>query len=171
MHKTEFLNTFIPLKNKWYRYAIWVLEDTLESEDVVQELYVKLWNMRTQLPGYSNLEALAFKMLKNLCIDRLRRVKVYKEDLDRHGNIAGGLSSSDLVETKDASRILSRIVRSLPETQRLVLQLKHVEGHSISEIARLLEMTTNAVNVNLSRARHKIKEQYTKWISYESKSS
>ena len=169
MKKAQFLNTFLGYKNKWYRYAIWVLRDEMDSEDVVQELYFKLWKMRKEMNKYANHEALAFRMLKNLCIDRLRKIKIGKDETQDQIDIPGEGSSSDNLELMDSNEILGKIVASLPETQRLVLQLKNVEGYSVNEIAKQLNMKPNAVNVNLSRARHKIREKYIKWMSYESK--
>lgn len=166
MKKAQFLKTFIAHKNKWYRYAVWVLRDPIEGEDVVQELFLKLWEIKDQLRQYNNLEALAFRMLKNLCIDRLRKIKTIRDSLEKHQPIQKHAIPSDNMELEDTLEIMGKIVAGLPETQRLVLQLKNIEGCSVKEIASLLKMETNAVYVNLSRARKKVKEQYTKWMNY-----
>lgn len=169
MKKAQFLKTFIVHKNKWYRYAVWVLRDTIEAEDVVQELFLKLWERKDHLYKYNNLEALAFRMLKNLCIDRLRKIKTIQDSFYNHQPTQNQSNLSEKIELNDTLEIMEKIVAGLPETQRLVLQMKNIEGYSIKEIACLLKMETNAVYVNLSRARKKVKEQYTKWMNYGSK--
>ena len=50
------------------------------------------------------------------------------------------------------------ILSLLPESQRIVLQMKHVDGLEVSEIARLTGSNENAIRVTLSRARHRVKQ-------------
>ncbi|MEO9484583.1 MAG: sigma-70 family RNA polymerase sigma factor [Ekhidna sp.] len=164
MTKKEFLSLFLPLKNQWYRYAIWKLKDPLESEEIVQDLYLKLWEIRNKLSHLDSVESYSFMVLKNLCIDRIKRMKVLTVDLDYLPSTPES-PAHDALELQDANEMLAEIISQLPENQQLILQLKNVEGHSISDIAVKLGLKKNTVEVNLSRARKKIRSQYKKMLN------
>jgi RNA polymerase sigma-70 factor (ECF subfamily) len=53
---------------------------------------------------------------------------------------------------------IHHIIKTLPELQRTVIQLRDIEGYDFDEISGILDMNENAVRVNLSRARKKIRE-------------
>ena len=159
MNKTEFLSAFLPKKNQWYRYAIWFLKDSWEAEEVIQDMYIKLWDHRKELKTFSKIDAYAFRMLKNLCIDRLRKSKINMVSIDHA--VIENYETSDL-EIVDFQELVSEIVSRLPEQQRLILQLRNVEGHSIDEIADVLDVKRNTVEVNLSRARKKVRKEVKK---------
>ena len=65
------------------------------------------------------------------------------------------------METNNLKDYILKYINELPEKQRLVIHLKDVEEHEVSEIAEILEMEENAVRVNLMRARQKVKAQTT----------
>ncbi len=160
MRKSEFLNAFLPKKNQWYRYAIWLLKDSWEAEEAVQDLYMKLWDRRADLNSYEKVEAYALSILKNLCIDRIRKSKMQMVSLDQMAEV--GNSEIDQLELSDTNELLVEIISQLPEQQRLILQLRNVEGFTIEKIAETLDLKKNTVEVSLSRARRKIRKQLEK---------
>ncbi len=159
MNKTEFLSAFLPKKNQWYRYAIWLLKDSWEAEEVVQDLYIKLWNRREELSLYTKIDAYVFRILKNLCIDRLRKSRIHTVSMDQ---IAVETEGTSELENSDTQELIAQIVSRLPEQQRLILQLRNVEDYSIEEIAELLDIKKNTVEVNLSRARKNVRKELKK---------
>ena len=62
--------------------------------------------------------------------------------------------------------IINRLVNELPEKQRLIMQLRDIEGESYKKIAGLLNLTEEQVKVNLFRARQKVKQRYLKIDEY-----
>ena len=68
----DFINNLLPLKNKMFRLAYRLLSNRQEAEDVVQETYLKTWNMRNDLEKYRNVEGLLMTMTRNLCMDILK---------------------------------------------------------------------------------------------------
>jgi RNA polymerase sigma factor (sigma-70 family) len=65
-----------------------------------------------------------------------------------------------LIEIKDMAMVIQNIIKRLPEQQRLVIQLKSVEGLSFEEIEEITAMSINSIRVTLSRARKTINEVY-----------
>ena len=68
MELQEFQHKVYPLKNKLFRFAKRLLDHTEEAEDIVQEVFIKLWNRRDKLDEYRSVEALAMITTKNLCL-------------------------------------------------------------------------------------------------------
>ena len=68
--------------------------------------------------------------------------------------------------TNDMVTLTRRLIAELPDTQRLAIHMRDVEGYEIEEIADLLESDEASVRVNLSRARKSIREQLIKLMNY-----
>ena len=75
MELKQFKIDVLPLREKLLNYARKLTEDPSDAEDAVQEVMLKLWNMRQRLDEYRSIEALAMTMTHHLCMDiwRARR--------------------------------------------------------------------------------------------------
>lgn len=167
MNLEEFKKQVLPLKNKLFRFANRLLEDREEAEDMVQEVFIKLWNRRDKLDEYRSVEALAMVTTRNLCLDKLKRRKII---IERMENLKDEMTDSQQDQKTDLSDIVHKIhqiIQTLPEQQQSIIQLRDIEGYDFEEIAELLDMNENAVRVNLSRARKKIRELLTVSKVYE----
>ena len=158
MNLHEFQNTVYPLKNKLFRFAKRFLDHTEEAEDVVQEVFIKLWGRREKLDEYRSVEALSVVMTRNLCLDKLKVKKYPVENLD---NLKTDLQETETETSTDLSEVVRKIhmiIRTLPEQQRTIMQLRDIEGYDFDEIAEIMKMNENAIRVNLSRARKRVRE-------------
>jgi RNA polymerase sigma-70 factor (ECF subfamily) len=63
-------------------------------------------------------------------------------------------------------KIIHRLIDGLPEKQRLIMQLRDIEGESYKDIAKVLQLTEEQVKVNLFRARQKVKQRYIEIDEY-----
>lgn len=163
MGKEEFTHKVLPIRSKLASYALSFLKDRDESEDIIQEVYVKLWCMRDRLGEYKSIDALSFAITRNLC---LNRIKVKQRQLDSETSRIV-ISSKDekerpddlLIEKDDLNQALL-IVEQLPSLQQAILKMRHIEGLEIAEIAELIGSNVGAVRTNLSRARNKVKSLF-----------
>src|SRR6478752_4553503 len=73
MDLETFQTRVFPVKNKLFRFAFRMLGSSEEAKDVVQEVFIKIWNGRDQLEGIQNMEAWCMRITKNLSLDRLRQ--------------------------------------------------------------------------------------------------
>ena len=140
-----------------------------EAEDIVQEVYLKLWGMRAELGNYRSIEALCIRITRNLGLDMLRRRKVNQEAMKTERSRAGGYMDlpSDNLEKEEEARIVHTLIAALPEPQRSLVHLRHLEGKEYEEIAEMVNMNVNAIRVSISRARKQMREilekQYSSW--------
>lgn len=165
MDATQFKNLVLPMSGKLLHFANMMLRETSEAEDAVQEVCLKLWKIRDSLDQYNNVEAFAMKVIKNWCLDRLKaRKPVYVGNYDAfQSHQRDDHDPHKLMETVDRMRLLYLILDKLPEQQRLILQLRDIEGLEFEEIEEVMDMNTNAIRVNLFRARNKIREEIIKY--------
>lgn len=171
MNAKEFVDTLLPIKDKLFRYAKRILISHEEAEDIVQDVYMRLWDNREQLADKKNLEAFAMSVTKNLCIDRYRS-KGYQSsttgvdaaEIDIIGNT---VSPQKIAEEKDAVELIRKIASTLPENMRIVLQMKDFQGLDYDEISEITGTNVNTLKVNLSRARKRIREELLNKYQYK----
>jgi RNA polymerase sigma-70 factor (ECF subfamily) len=138
-----------------------MLQNNEDAEDMVQEVFVKLWTLRDTLEQYASLEAFAMRMTKNMCLNKIKARKGSMVDIGQQNLPATVLSPDKEMEFTHTATMMNRIINMLPPQQRLVIQLREVEELEMEEIARITELTVNNVRATLSIARKKVREIYT----------
>ena len=168
MDPLTYKKMILPIKDKLYRLAKMMLQTREEAEDALQDVLLKLWDNRQSLAAYHSVEALAMRMTKNQCLNRLKSPQ-YRRGPDAQAvEIGSGeLPPDRSLEVHDSLRLMQQLVEGLPPQQHLVMHLRNVEGYSYEEIEEVTGMTVNAIRVNLSRARQQLKEQFSRIDKYE----
>jgi RNA polymerase sigma factor (sigma-70 family) len=167
MNLEEFKIQVLPLKHKLYRLSLRLLGREEEAEDSVQDALVKLWNRREELNNYSSIEAFAMAITKNLCLDRIRSKSFQTGRLSDRQALTLRQEPEELLEKNDFTAFVRKIIDNLPEQQKVIMQMRDVEGLEYEQIAEVMELNINAVRVNLSRARKKVRDTILKIQGYE----
>lgn len=157
----------LPLKNKLFRFAGSFLNQYAEAEDVVQEVFIRLWARRKKLEQYKSIEAFAMVITRNLCLDRLKSKGYRPDELTERNEMQNHSTPHTQMELKDSLVMVKQIMEMLPEQQKTIVHLRDIEGYDYEEIAELLGISENTIRVNLSRARKKIRETMIKNYNYE----
>jgi RNA polymerase sigma-70 factor (ECF subfamily) len=165
MKQNDFVATVLPFKDKLYRLAKRILVSSDEAEDAVQEVYLKLWKGKQRMENYKSLEAFAMTMTKNYCLDRLKSKQASNLKIV-HSNYKNDENLDRQIDVKDGVSLVFKIMETLPEKQRIILQLRDVEAFEYSEISKMLEINETAIRVALSRARKTVREQLIKKHKY-----
>jgi RNA polymerase sigma factor (sigma-70 family) len=153
---------------KLFGIAFRILKNRQEAEDVVQEVFMKMWMMKDKLDKYNDASGLAVTMTKNNCIDRIRKWKNFDTEEYESGiqAIDSAPSPHQQLEKNETTAIISDIIGKLPPGFREIIQLREIDGLSYEEIALQNNLNINTLRVTISRARQMIKENYLKY-SYE----
>lgn len=157
----QFKAIFIPLHPKLFRIAVALLQNKDDAEDVVQEVYCKLWDKRDELDSVRNAEAYSVKLLKNKCLDFLRSPNIHRnKELLEGVNVSHGPSPQKELEFAETIAILKNIINLLPEKQRQVVRLRFISECSMEEIEEVTSFSAVNIRTLLFRARKTIKEQF-----------
>ena len=152
MQELSFRNDILPLKDKLFRLALRITFDRAEAEDVVQETLIRV---------FGSIEAYCLTVARNLAIDRSERKDSRTVELTPEMEQASDASGPyEKLVNKERMALIHRLMNRLPEKQRLIMQLRDVEGKSYKEIAAVLNLTEEQVKVNLFRARQKVKQTF-----------
>jgi RNA polymerase sigma-70 factor (ECF subfamily) len=155
--------------NKHYEelviYANGYLFDKNASEDIVQEVYIYIWENACNITIEKSLKGYLYAMTKNKCLNFLKSLKItdnYKF-LELNINlITEHVFDSALEEDKKiVYHQILKIVDTLPEKMQLIVKLKFLENYKYAEIAEELNISINTVKTQLKRAKLKITEMIT----------
>ena len=158
MTESRFHKDYLPLAETLYRIAYYMLESEAEAQDAVQEVYLKLWESRAELSEVRMPKAYCIRMLKNICMDRIRRARLlsYPSQLPEIESVAPG---DDTIDRKTRLNKVLEAVKALPERQRQVFILRTMENLSYEEISKRTGLNYLTCRVLLSQARSKIKSK------------
>jgi len=165
LNQKEFIEALLPCKDKLFRLAKRLLVSSDEAEDAVQEVYLKLWKGRDKIENYRSPEAFAITMTKNYCLDRLKSRQASNLKIV-HSNYKNPDSLERKIEANEGVALVFKIMETLPEKQKIIMQLRDIEQFDFKEIAKMLEINETAIRVSLSRARKVVREQLIKQYNY-----
>lgn len=153
--KTDNLtSSFLALRDKLHLSALGFLKNDEDARDALQDTFFNLWRnggAETETEARNKL----FAVLRNICIDRLRKPRTYPLDE----------TDTDSLEVKafsfeDMDKYESLLTSGLTDIQRHIYSLVTHDGMEYDAIAETLGMKVEAVRMNMSRARKKIRDNY-----------
>lgn len=158
-----FKRLYLPFHAKLYRIAFALVGNQEEAEDIVQEVYSRLWERRNELAAVRNPEAYAITLTKHFCLDYLRSPRASRQaaELEETEEFQSDSSPEKETEEKDQIRQIQRWIDKLPLNQQ-VLRLQGMEDYSVEEIEQITGYTAGNIRILLSRARKTIREQFNK---------
>ena len=112
------------------------LASGLETDDVVQEALMNLWELMEQDYPIRDAEALAIRITKNICVSHYRKVHLDTQSLV-HDNYIGGTEATVLTDKEDLRKIRKSIYGTLTMSQKEYLHLRNDEGKTLDEIAEI----------------------------------
>jgi RNA polymerase sigma-70 factor (family 1) len=172
MVASDFKIKVLPVSKKVLRFATHFLKDEDEARDVVQDVFLKLWQKREELDQIENMEAFAMRMTRNRCLDIIRASRTVHMDAETDRQLKQvSIDVHSKIELSEAAAQVKKLIAGLPDLQRQVMELRDIEQLEYEEIAEVTGLQVNAIRVNLSRARKKVRDEYLKMNSDENHGS
>jgi RNA polymerase sigma-70 factor (ECF subfamily) len=135
-----------------------ILFDRASAEDAAQETFLKLWeNAVRWKPQGAKLETWLYRIATNACLDRLRRRKREAPEEEGADYVDGSPTAIEQLEEDQRRRVVEDALASLPERQRIAMTLCHYQELSNIETAATMEISVEAVESLLARARRSLK--------------
>jgi len=127
-----------------------------DVEDIIAETMLALWKSAKNLDEEQSFKAYLATIARNKTIDHLRKKRTEMLELDL--NIPDDTSPENDFLRKEMSEFLNSKIEDLQEPDRTILHLKYYQGMKSKEIAEVLGLKPNAVDIRLSRQRSKLKK-------------
>lgn len=137
-----------------HAYAAVMLQDDEVAEDLVQQMFLKLWEKRHAVTIQTSLKAFLYKCVHNDCLNYLKHVKV-KEGYQNHTTYALKNATSkpvEMLELKELENRLREALKELPEQCLTVFQMSRFEDLKYREIADRLGVSVKAVEKQMGNA-------------------
>lgn len=155
------MNVVLPYKDKLYRFALSIVGNRYDAEDILQEVLIKIWKKWDYFDSLENKEAWCMTVTRNMSIDKLRAAKRRPTtDIENYYHLSDDNPTPEksLVSDNQMSMILD-VINELPTVQKDVVHLRDIEGYKYKEISDILGISVDQVKVNLHRARKVLKEK------------
>ncbi len=146
-----------------------VVRDGMISQDIVQEVFVKVWETREEIENI-NLEAFLFRLVRNRCIDYVKHLKVVNNRMQKIQIISkyeelyriDFIGNEPYVLIEEELKIkIEKTILSLPDRCREVFILSRMDGLKSREIAEKLEINVKNVERHLSRALQSFRKNFS----------
>lgn len=156
-------NAFAELYNYYkspaLRFTTSLLKDEEEAENMVQDVFLKIWIKREQIKPEYNFSSYLFTCLRNMAFDYFKKMEK-SEQLRKQFMEGMMLIADDEREEKERRMsLLNNAVESLSVKRKLVLKLNIEEGKSYQEIAEFLRISKNTVKNQLVKAKQILRDK------------
>lgn len=145
-----------------HQFSFSILKSSEAAEEIVSDVFIKLWQIRARLPEIANLKVYLFTITRNFSINFLH--KNYKnvpssiDDMDIQPAVSMGNPEDILISAETIARI-QKVIAELPPQCRLIFQLVKEDGMKYKEVAEVLNLSALTVRNQLTIAIRKIAAQ------------
>lgn len=158
---TSFNQLFEQYWEPLFQYAWKITAHRQDAEELVQNLFIHLWQKHTTLPLVDSVSAYLFTALKNRLLNHLARKQPVLVSMDTLHETS--LSPAHAAtETRENEQLINTLVEQLPTKMRQVYVQHHQHGHSIREIAQATNNAEQTVRNQLNAALKKVGSAYKK---------
>lgn len=148
-----FTQLFNSYWNTVYAQALAYLKSVSLAQDIVQEVFLKIWNKRTALPGIERIDSYIFIMARNEIISQLRKKLPMGAESELPGQAPELVMQPDKqLAFRQQHQLLAKAVELLPPQRKLVFTLNRYEGMSYEEIAQQLGISRETVKGHMVKA-------------------
>jgi len=137
------------------------LRDETLSEDVVQSIFIYLWEKKDSLPSNCSVKSYLYAASKNRSLNQLRDIKNKNRivgELLAHPALISDEKADQFLEFEELKKIISNAIDGLPAQCKTIYQLSRDEGLTNKEIAEKLGITVKTVENQMTIAIRKIKD-------------
>jgi RNA polymerase sigma-70 factor (ECF subfamily) len=164
----EFTLIFNRFKKKLYNYVLNMTEDIMLAEDIIQDIFLKLYQNLDNIRSKENINFWLFTTARNEVYGYYRRKKIKTDqfnvdDVDEI-EIESEENIEDELEKKEVKELIQTELNNLPVEQREVFILKEYSGLSYKVIASLMEINEELVKSRLYKVRKKLVKRISKHI-------
>lgn len=169
-NENAFRQLFDHYSDNIYSVALVLAKSSVMAEEIVQDVFLKIWMKREQLPSIEKFDGYLFMTARNHIYNELRRKTLeqpFAEHLEQHFQESSALPEEQLL-LKETKHLIQKAVAQLPTQQRSVYELSRNDGLDHAQIAEKLGISKLTVKSHMTKAlqfiRQYLKEHHACWI-------
>ncbi len=163
--KNAFGSLYSYYKDPALRFCVSIIKDKEEAENILHEVFIKIWNRRSSINPELNFSSYLFTSIKNKVFDHLKEVK--KNELMKQNFLQNILlnQGEDQEVKEERHQKLAIAIENLSARRKRIIKMNVEEGKSYAEIATQLNISKNTVKNQLVKAKQIIREQFSPNVS------
>ncbi len=146
-------------------FAFQYVEDRDIAEDIVQEVFSKIWNQSDRIEIRTNVKSYLFGAVRNACLNHLKHRKVV-ETYARETTRVEMPDQAAVMEMDELQEKINEALDQLPEKRRQIFELSRFEGKKYHEIAEELDISIKTVETQMSRALKVMRKALGSYLVY-----
>lgn len=142
------------------------LKDADAAEEVVQSMFVKIWEKRAEIEVQVSRKAYLFSAVRNACINQLKHLKIreeYKEFNERE-RTQETITSHDVYQATELADKIQTVIDAMPQGRREVFCLSRYEGLKYQEIAERLKISVKTVENQMGSAIKQLRGELAEFL-------
>jgi RNA polymerase sigma-70 factor (ECF subfamily) len=156
--ESAFKDLFRAWRDKLYFFMLRITHSSEMAEDILQDVFLKIWTNRATLGSIRHFDAYIYQMCRNQAITGMRRMAqetLILAELKK----APEPAEEDTVDQRELNNKFQAILQRLPTQQRLVYTLTHLQGLKHEEVAQQLKISSSTVKNHMTRALYTIRQE------------
>jgi RNA polymerase sigma-70 factor (ECF subfamily) len=160
--RVAFYNIYERYSKRLYGFVLRYIKQKEDAEEIVQEVFVKIWESRNKIDAYASFESFLFTIAYNTTISLLRKRTNEKKYLEHLKSLQQPDNSPDLIDEIHFNELNDRVqalLNELTPRQKEIFQLSREEGLTHDEIAKKLDISVNTVKKHMANTLAFLKSQ------------
>lgn len=134
------------------RFTWRFVRNTQIAENIVQDVFVKIWHHRSRLDPYLNIKAYLYRAVKNQALQHLRHLKIENRQDDVPDFESPARSPEDTLRDKEIAAAVDQAIAELPPHRRLIFTLSKYDHFTYAQIAEIQNISIKTVETQMGRA-------------------
>jgi RNA polymerase sigma-70 factor (ECF subfamily) len=161
----EFENVITEFQEQLFRFAFFRTGSLADSQDIVQDVFIKLYHLNGHLSSVNNIRYYLFRSISNACTDYHRKNKKYKFEMLEKADIPDNMheeeASHQMLLVEEYKRI-EGLLKDLPDEQAETIRLRVWDEMSFADIAEIMEVPVTTVKSRFKYGIDKLKSKIDK---------
>jgi RNA polymerase sigma-70 factor (family 1) len=135
-------------------YACGILKDMDDSEEIVQQIFTKLWEQRAEIEITVSLKSYLYRAVHNTCLNRIKHLKIQDTYRQYMGDFLENNHDSvtDILDGKELEQRIADAIEKLPEQCKLIFRMSRFEELKYQEIADQLGLSVKTIENQIGKA-------------------
>lgn len=156
-------NAFNLIVRKYQKKVYWIIRkmvlDHDDADDITQEVFLKLYRSAGDFRGESKFFTYVYKIAVNFSLNHInknKKINMRKSDIDNVNIRSLDISADEEMNSKERTLILEEAIKSLPEQQRAVFNMRYYDNLTYEEISSIMNKSTGGMKANYFHAVKKL---------------